>query len=442
MLKDKHILLGVTGSIAAYKAAMLVRLLVREGAQVRVVMTRSARDFITPLTLATLCKYPVLVDNFDPTSGAWNSHIALGEWADYYLIAPATANTLAKMAGGIADNLLLTSYLSARCPVGVAPAMDVDMYGHAAMQDNLAVLRDRGVAIIEPGEGELASGLIGKGRMAEVEHIVAILRGGFSSTDSTDSMDSTDHSLDRSLNRTLEGKRFLVTAGATVEAIDPVRYISNHSTGKMGYAIARVLAERGGEVTLVSGAVQVDLPARICDGAYGGAHDGVCGRVRLVRVVSAEDMYEACDAVFDGVDGAVFCAAVADYTPVKVQECKIKHFEMHNEDGEIMLALQPTRDIAAQMGRRKRMGQVTIGFALESADGREAVGYARSKLKDKNLDAIVLNSLKNPGAGFGGDTNRVTIIDASGEEMPIPLKSKAALAQDIVDFLARRLLVP
>ncbi len=415
-LRGKHILLGVTGSIAAYKAAMLVRSLVRGGAQVRVVMTSAARDFITPLTLATLSKHAVLVDNFDPTNGAWNSHVALGEWADYYLIAPATANTLAKMAGGIADNLLLTSYLSARCPVGVAPAMDLDMYGHAATRQNLETLRARGVAVIEPGEGELASGLIGKGRMADESDIVHFLNEALSAA---------------AQRQDLAGKKFLVTAGATIEAIDPVRYISNYSTGKMGFAIAEALAARGGLVTLVAGAVSTSL------------RGGICG-IEVVEASSAEEMYRACDAVFDDMDGAVFCAAVADYAPVRVEEHKVKH-PIGLEKEDIMLKLRPTRDIAAEMGKRKRAGQVTVGFALESAGGEEAIRYALSKLEAKNLDAIVLNSLMDAGAGFGTDTNRVTIItDHSVKQgeipMLMPLKSKAQVAEDIVDYISSRLI--
>lgn len=414
-LQGKHILLGVTGSIAAYKAAMLIRLLVKEGAEVRVVMSQAARDFITPLTLATLCKHPVLADNFDPTNGAWNSHISLGEWADHYLIAPATANTLAKMAGGIADNLLLCTYLSARCPVSVAPAMDLDMYRHPATQGNLSLLRKRDkVGIIEPADGELASGLVGKGRMAEPEDIYGYLSSCFSSENRKEPP--------------LTGKKILVTAGATVEPIDPVRFVSNYSTGKMGYAIAEALAMRGAEVTLVRGAVTAALSR---------AYDNI----EIVTALSAEQMYEACARLFPTVDGAVFCAAVADYTPASPAKEKIKHDL--SSDETFTLSLQKTQDIAAEMGRIKRQGQVTIGFALETApagaDG-QGLAYARHKLTAKNLDAIVLNSLRDEGAGFGVDTNKVTVIDRDPTvpATDIPLKSKSEVAGDIADYLGRK----
>lgn len=405
-LKGRHILLGVTGSIAAYKAAMLIRALVKEGADVRVVMTPAARDFITPLTLATLCRHPVLVDNFDPTNGAWNSHISLGEWADHYLIAPATANTLAKMAAGIADGLLLCSYLSAQCPVSVAPAMDLDMYRHPATQANLALLRARdGVGIVEPGDGELASGLVGKGRMAEPEEIIDYLRAVFSEREAL-----------------LQGKKILVTAGATVEPIDPVRFVSNYSTGKMGYAIAEALAARGAEVTLVSGQATATLSRGYRN-------------IAVVTALSAAEMYEACRQCFPEMDGAVFCAAVADYTPVAPLTEKYKHSAAE----PFVLTLKPTRDIAAEMGRLKRDGQVTIGFALETS-ATESGAYARHKLETKNLDAIVLNSLRDAGAGFGTDTNRVTIIDRNPAvaETAIPLKSKTEVAGDIADYMTRK----
>lgn len=401
-LQGKHILLGVTGSIAAYKAAMLVRLLIKSGAQVKVVMSEAGKDFITPLTLATLCKSPVLIDNFDPTNGAWNSHISLGEWADYYIIAPATANTLAKMAGGIADNLLLTTYLSARCPVGVAPAMDLDMYAHPTTQENLAKLRKLGVAIVEPEAGELASGLSGKGRMAEPEVIAEAIKSEMAGC------------------RLLSGRKVLVTAGATVEPIDPVRYISNYSTGKMGYAIADELARRGAEVTLVTGAATATLKTT--------------RTVNVIQATTAEEMYRACDTVFSGVNCAIFCAAVADYTPEHTEPKKIKH-----TDAEISLRLKPTRDIAGELSQRKREGeQLTIGFALESEGGKSAIAHAQGKLDRKNLDAIILNTLQDPGAGFGTDTNKVTIIDREGSTA-FPLKDKEAVAEDIADYLCRRM---
>jgi len=390
MLRGKHIILGITGSIAAYKAAVLCRLLVREGAEVRVVMTRAAKEFITPLTMATLSKHPILVEFFNPENGEWNSHVSLGEWADCMIVAPASANTLAKMAHGIADNLLLTTYLSARSQVVAAPAMDLDMYAHPATQRNLALLRERGVAIVEPGEGELASGLTGKGRMAEAEEIVRFVGRILSEK-----------------KKSLTGKRFLVTAGATIEAIDPVRFISNHSTGKMGYAIAGVLAARGAEVVLVSGRTSLPAPA------------GVERR----DVLSAEEMYRAAVEAFDGADGAVMCAAVADYTPAEVADRKLK-----KSDGEMTLRLRRTRDIAAELGRTKG-GRMLAGFALETDN--EAAN-AEEKLRRKNFDFVVLNSLRDAGAGFRGDTNKITIIDSAGAQA-LPLMSKSEAAERIAD---------
>lgn len=391
-LDGRRILLGITGSIAAYKAAVLCRLLKTADADVRVVMTPLAKQFITPLTMATLSKNPILVEFFDPENGAWNSHVALGEWADCYLIAPATANTLAKMATGVADNLLLTTYLSARCPVVVAPAMDLDMYAHEATQQNLRTLAARGVRIVEPEEGELASGLQGKGRMAEPDRIAAFV-GGL---------------LDEK-KKTLAGKRLIVTAGATIEAIDPVRFISNHSSGKMGYAIAGELAARGAAVTLVTGRTSLPTPAG----------------VERVDVLSAAEMYEAAVGAFDASDGAVMCAAVADYTPAHVSDTKIK-----KGDGGLTIELRRTRDIAAELGARKG-DRVLVGFALET-DDEEA--HAEAKLTKKNFDFIVLNSLRDPGAGFRGDTNKVTLIDRAGRE-ELPLMSKREVAARIADKL-------
>ena len=391
-LDGRRILLGITGSIAAYKAAVLCRLLKTAGADVRVVMTPLAKQFITPLTMATLSKNPILVEFFDPENGAWNSHVALGEWADCYLIAPATANTLAKMATGVADNLLLTTYLSARCPVVVAPAMDLDMYAHEATQQNLRTLAARGVRIVEPEEGELASGLQGKGRMAEPDRIAAFVGG-----------------LLDERKKTLAGKRLIVTAGAPIEAIDPVRFISNHSSGKMGYAIAGELAARGAAVTLVTGRTSLPTPAG----------------VERVDVLSAAEMYEAAVGAFDASDGAVMCAAVADYTPAHVSDTKIK-----KGDGGLTIELRRTRDIAAELGARKG-GRVLVGFALET-DDEEA--HAEAKLTKKNFDFIVLNSLRDPGAGFRGDTNKVTLIDRAGRE-ELPLMSKREVAARIADKL-------
>lgn len=390
MLKGKHILLGVTGSIAAYKAAMLCRLLRNAGAEVQVVMTATAKQFITPLTMATLSKNPILVEFFNPENGEWNSHISLGEWADCYVIAPATANTIAKMATGVADNLLLTTYLSARCKTIVAPAMDCDMFAHITTQTNLTTLRNHGVVIADSPAGELASGLTGKGRMAEPEQILDLIA----------------KTLNSEKKKSLQGKHFVVTAGATIEAIDPVRYITNHSTGKMGYAIAKSLAERGAEVTLVTGRTALATPAG----------------VKRVDVLSAADMYSAATEAFATADGAIMCAAVADYTPAKVAEHKIK-----KSDDDMAIELVRTKDIAAALGAVKG-DRLLVGFALESDEG---VKSAQSKLKRKNLDFIVLNSLTDKGAGFGVDTNKVTFIDNNGSQS-LPLMSKSDVAESIV----------
>ncbi len=389
----KNVLLCVTGSIAAYKAAMLCRLFKSAGCEVRVIMTQLAKEFITPLTMATLSKNPILVEFFNPENGEWNSHVSLGEWADVMVIAPATANTMAKMATGVADNLLLTSYLSARAPVVVAPAMDLDMYRHTTTQQNIATLRSHGVHIVEPESGELASGLVGKGRMAEPQQIF----------DYVMSMDSAEVEMSSSLL----GRHFVVTAGATIEAIDPVRYISNHSTGKMGYAIAGALAKRGAAVTLITGRTSLPTPAG-CD---------------RCDVVSAEDMYLAVRQYFEQADGAVMCAAVADYTPRHVADQKIK-----KSDEEMTVELRKTVDIAAALGADKG-GRVLVGFALETEN--EHIN-AVSKLERKNLDFIVLNSLCDAGAGFGVDTNRVSLIDRGGCE-ELPLMSKQEVAERIVD---------
>ena len=396
MLKGKHIILGITGSIAAYKSAVLCRLLVSAGAEVKVVMTPLAKQFITPLTMATLSQNPIFVDFFNPENGEWNSHVKLGEWADLYLIAPATANTMAKMATGVADNLLLTTYLSARCDVAVAPAMDLDMYAHVATQRNMERLREDGVHIIEPGSGFLASGLVGKGRMAEPQDIVKAVEAIFAEK-----------------KKSLEGKRFLVTAGATIEPIDPVRFISNHSSGKMGYAVAEALAERGADVTLVSGRTALDAPKG----------------VERVDVLSAEQMYEACVSRFEQMDGAVMCAAVADYTPQEVATEKLK-----KGDGDMSIPLKRTKDIAAALGERKG-SRVLVGFAMETQHEME---NAQSKLKRKNFDFIVLNSLRKAGAGFRGDTNIVTLIDGEGAE-ELPLMSKRDVADRIVDKIEKLL---
>ena len=405
MLKGKHIILGITGSIAAYKSAVLCRLLVSAGAEVKVIMTPLAKQFITPLTMATVSKNPILVDFFNPENGEWNSHVKLGEWADLYLIAPASANTMAKMATGVADNLLLTTYLSARCAVAVAPAMDLDMYAHVATQRNMAQLKQDGVHIIEPGSGFLASGLIGKGRMAEPQDIVAAVEAIFAQGEKCAEASEIENPEKK---KSLEGKRFLVTAGATIEPIDPVRFISNHSSGKMGYAVAEALAKRGAEVTLVSGRTAIDKPQG----------------VKVVDVLSAEEMYRSCVERFLEMDGAVMCAAVADYTPQVVATEKLKKGE-----GDMSIALKRTKDIAAELGRKKREGQVLVGFAMETENEEQ---NAAGKLVRKNLDFIVLNSLRREGAGFRGDTNIVSLID-SREKVDLPLMSKSDVAEHIVD---------
>ena len=397
MVKGKHIILGITGSIAAYKSAVLCRLLVGAGAEVKVVMTPLAKQFITPLTMATLSKNPILVDFFNPENGEWNSHVKLGLWADCYLIAPATANTLAKMATGVADNLLLTTYLSARCPVAVAPAMDLDMYAHCATQRNLERLREDGVHIIAPAAGELASGLVGNGRMAEPQDIVKAVA----------------ELLAEKKKQTLEGKHFLVTAGATIEPIDPVRYISNHSSGKMGYAVAEELASRGARVTLISGRTALDTPKG----------------VDRIDILSAEQMYNECVARFEQTDGAVMCAAVADYTPQSVASEKIK-----KGDGDMTIALKRTHDIAATLGQKKGH-RVLVGFAMETQNEQ---ANAESKLHRKNFDFIVLNSLRVEGAGFQGDTNVVSLIDAQQRE-DLPLMQKSEVAKHIVDKIEKSL---
>lgn len=395
-LKGKHILLGITGSIAAYKSAILARLLVKEGAEVRVVMTQMAKQFITPLTMATLSKHPILVDFYNPENGDWNSHVSMGLWADLYLIAPCSANTIGKMVGGVADNLLLTTYLSAKCPVAVAPAMDLDMYKHPSTQDNLSLLVKRGVTLIEPAAGELASGLEGKGRMEEPERIIPQLEAIFAK------------------NGSLHGKQVLITAGPTRESIDPVRYITNHSSGKMAYALAREVANRGAEVVLVSGPVNVSL-----------CHPNV----RMEPVVTAQQMFEKTKEAYNGTDVVIFCAAVADFTVVNASCSKVKR-----EKTNYHLELTPTQDIAAWIGENKRPGTLSVGFALETDHEKE---NAKGKLVRKNLDMIVLNSMREKGAGFGGDTNKVSILLRNGEVLDYSLKDKTEVAADIVDCIEK-----
>lgn len=395
MLKGKHIIVGVTGSIAAYKTAILVRALVKEGAEVKVIMTETAKKFITPLTLATLSKNPVLVEFFDPENGQWNSHVSLGLWADMFLIAPVTASTLAKMAYGVADNLLVTTYLSSRCPVFVAPAMDLDMFAHPSTQKSLEILRERGVTVVEPAAGELASGLDGKGRMEEPEKIVEQVIRHFSK------------------KATFSGKRVLITSGPTREPIDPVRYLTNNSSGKMATAIAQELAFRGASVTVVSGPAAVK-PKQ--------------SDIQVIDVVTAEEMYQATIAQYEqGADIVVLCAAVADYTPAQKSSVKMK-----KKGDNLTLELLPTKDIAACVGKIKRDGDILVGFALETDNEFD---NAQDKLARKNLDMIVLNSLRDEGAGFAGDTNKVNIFFKNGERSSYPLKSKQSVAIDIVDSI-------
>lgn len=392
MLKGKHILLGITGSIAAYKSALLVRHFVKQGAEVKVVMTEMAKQFITPLTMATLSKNPILVDFYNPENGDWNSHVSLGMWADLYLIAPCSANTIGKMVSGVADNLLLTTYLSAKCKVAIAPAMDLDMYRHPSTQRNLEILKGWGVEVVEPASGELASGLEGKGRMAEPEDIAAQVEAIFSQGGS------------------LHGKKVLITAGPTREPIDPVRYITNHSSGKMAYALAREAALRGAEVTLVSGPVNLKA-----------AHPGI----KVVDVVTAAQMFEATKTNTPGADIIILCAAVADFTVAQAADKKIKR-----EKSNYNLELTPTNDIAAWVGENRNSNTVAVGFALETNDEAQ---NAQGKLARKKLDMIVLNSMRDAGAGFGHDTNKVTMFFNDREPVACPLKSKETVAADIVD---------
>ncbi len=394
MLGGKKILLGVCGSIAAYKSASLVRLLIKAGAEVQVIMTPAATEFITPLTLSTVSKREVLINFHDGEGQLWNNHVDLGLWAEVMVIAPASANTMAKCSQGICDNLLTAVYLSARCPVYWAPAMDLDMYQHPSTQENLLRFKEFGNQLIEARYGELASGLVGTGRMAEPEEITEILENHFG------------------INNPLAGKKALVTAGPTFEEIDPVRFIGNYSSGKMGYAIAKQLADLGASVTLVSGptALQLEDP-----------------NIELIKVKSAEEMYKAASTVFPSCDIAIFAAAVADFTPTKKSHKKIKKTPHVQE-----IQLKPTLDIALEMGKLKKDHQFTVGFALETDNEEE---NAVKKLKKKNLDFIVLNSLNDERAGFAYDTNRVTIIDGDNNRIKFELKSKTDVAHDIVQHI-------
>ena len=403
MLKGKKIVLGITGSIAAYKACLIIRGLIKRGAEVQVVITPAGKEFITPITLSALTSKPVISEFFSQRDGSWHSHVDLGLWADAMLIAPATASTIGKMAHGIADNMLITTYLSMKAPVFVAPAMDLDMYAHPSTQHNLEILKSYGNHIIEPGTGFLASHLEGKGRMEEPEQIVKVLDAYF---------DEADGSGD------LTGKRIMITAGPTYEKIDPVRFIGNYSSGKMGFALAEEIARRGGVVELVLGPVSLSTA-------------NLHPRIHVTQVESAGGMYEACVRLFPESDGGILCAAVADFTPEQRADEKIKR-----KGDDLVVRLKPTRDIAAAMGQLKSDSQVLVGFALETND--EEVNAER-KLEKKNLDFIVLNSLRDEGAGFRTDTNKITIIRRDRTSVPFPLKSKADVAVDIVDELVSQL---
>lgn len=394
MLQGKKIILGITGSIAAYKAAYLTRALIKKGAEVQIVITPAGKEFITPVTLSALTGKPVVSEFFSANDGTWHSHVDLGLWADLLLIAPATASTIGKMANGIADNMLITTYLSAKAPVFVAPAMDLDMYAHATTRHNLEKLRSYGNHIIEPTTGELASHLEGKGRMEEPDRIVERIEAFFASRQS------------------LCGRKILITAGPTYEKIDPVRFIGNYSSGKMGFSLARVCAERGARVVLVAGPVTLPTP---------------CASIRRIDVETAEEMYRAVVAEYADADAAICCAAVADYAPAEYHETKMKR----NAD-DLTIVLKPNKDIAAELGKIKRDGQRLVGFALETDHEAE---NAQAKMQRKNFDFIVLNSLRDSGAGFRGDTNKVTIWHRDGHSVEYPVKSKLEVAADIVDAL-------
>ena len=393
MLQGKKIVLGITGSIAAYKACYLIRGLIKQGAEVQVVITPSGKEFITPLTLSTLTGKPVVSEFFDRRDGSWHSHVQLGLWADAMVIAPASASTIGKMANGVADNMLITTYLSMKAPVFVAPAMDLDMYAHPSTQKNLDTLRSYGNHIIEPGTGFLASKLEGKGRMEEPEKIIEVLDSFF--------QEQTD----------LKGKKILITAGPTYEKLDPVRFIGNYSSGKMGIALAEECARRGAEVELICGPVSIKT-----------THP----TIHRTDVESAAQMYKAATEAFPNANAAILCAAVADFTPANVADNKIKR-----EGNKLTLELTPTQDIAKALGEMKKENQVMVGFALETNDEEN---HAKEKLQKKNLDFIVLNSLQDDGAGFQHNTNKVTLIDKAGEEK-FPLKSKKEVAKDIVNKL-------
>lgn len=395
MLKGKKIVIGITGSIAAFKTPALIRLFKKEGAEVKVMMTRAATDFVTPLTISTLSGNPVIIEPFNPEDGTWNSHVELGQWADIYLLAPVSANTLAKMAHGIADNFFLTAFLSAKCPVFFAPAMDLDMFRHPATQKNIEILQSFGYTLIDPVVGELASGLSGAGRMEEPENIFNLVCEFFKGRDTA-----------------FSGKKVLVTAGPTIEAIDPVRFIGNHSSGLMGFSIAEELAAMGADVTLVSGPVHLNIQ-----------HP----HIKRIDVTSADEMYDNCMAEKETADIIVMAAAVADYKPVAQAASKLK-----KSGSDLEIKLIPTRDILAEIGKTKRPGQILVGFALETDHEEE---NARKKLNSKNLDFIILNSLREPGAGFKSPTNKISVIFKSGQVQHFPLKPKREAAQDIIRII-------
>lgn len=400
-MKGKKIVLGITGSIAAYKACSLIRLFIKAGAEVQVVITPAGKEFITPVTLSALTSKPVISEFFSGRDGSWHSHVDLGLWADAMVIAPCTASTLGEMAHGVADNMLITTYLSMKAPVFIAPAMDLDMYRHPATQANLQTLRSYGNHIIEAASGELASHLIGKGRMEEPENIFYTLESFFRLQDAT-------------LNKKdLKGRRIMITAGPTYEKIDAVRFIGNFSTGKMGFALAEECATRGAKVELIAGPVGLKTK-----------HPNI----HRTDVTSAQQMYEVATTCFPTCDTAILCAAVADFTPSTITDRKIKR----EGSGGMHLDLQPTQDIARELGRMKQKGQKLIGFALETD---HEIEHAQGKLQRKNLDFIVLNSLRNPGAGFAHDTNQITLLFADGTRKDFGLKSKTEVASDIVDHL-------
>lgn len=449
MLRQKNILLGVCGSIAAYKAAVLVRHLVKEGANVRVIMTPAAGEFITPLTLATLSGQPVLTRFSDPSSGTWNNHVALGAWADLLLIAPASANTVAKFAGGACDNLLTAVYLSAKCPVCIAPAMDLDMWKHPSTRNNITLLGQYGNRIIPPAYGELASGLTGEGRLAEPEHIVSFIKKelaapaengtgteseniaqpgsegipaditgipaigtGIPAIGGDSPVIGNDSTAQNATYGKLKGKKVLLTAGPTYEAIDPVRFIGNRSTGKMGFALAEELAGQGADVELISGPVLLETKS---------------SAIKRTDVSTAAEMHEACMRIFPSCDIAILSAAVSDYVPATVSSKKIKKGE-----ASFSLKLLKSKDILADLGRQKKNGQILVGFALETNNELE---NAREKLRKKNLDLIILNSLRDEGAGFGTETNKVTLLRPEGGPLSFPLKHKSEVAKDIIQHI-------